>query len=479
MPDFFKSFIASFRLPADWPNRALLAVCLLSNGIVLTNAILNDPDTGPDHSAHLAYVSTLARLHLPTPAESAEYYSPPLPYLFPGLLMWSCSISLWWAAKCAQLLNVLLSIGLTVYLIKICELIKPGEVFFKLAAVSFLALLTVYYKTFAWVRGEPYVAFWAVIVVHYTLLVFVQHARKRRFIVALGLGIGLLALSRQWGLLLVPALIGFVCILALKDRRELIPYLRLLAISLIISFVIAGWFFLILRNHNGSVMAFPRERASRFAFSNQPASFYFGLSLNRLFKDPVRPGINNQLIPIFYSDIWGDYRSNFIVHGRDTRTGARLTGRPLEEALTQTPSPDWLVTNRSTVAPYLGRVNLVSLLPSALALAGLMLGVLHLWRLVWHRAVTDQTKALALCTLVVDCSLAGYMWFLIMYPSLAYGDTIKATYMLHVFPFVAIMVGYLLHIVHQKSALAYAVILGLLGAVFVHNLPAMITRYLP
>lgn len=479
MPGFFNHFIARF-LPSNWPNRVLLAVCLLINGIVLTNAVLNDPNSGPDYTEHLRYVSTLARLHLPTPLESGEYYSPPLPYLFPAFLMWSCSIDLWWAAKCAQLFNVLLSIGLTVYLIKICELIKPGDIFFKLASVGFLGLLTVYYKTFAWVRDEPYVAFWAVIVVHYTLLVFVQRARRPRFIVALGLAIGLLALSEQWGLLLVPALIFFVGILALKDRRELTPYLKALAISLIISFGVAGWFYLGLRHDYGSTMGLSRGRAPQFAFSNQPASFYFGLSINRLFSEPVRPGITNQLLPIFYSDIWGDYRSNFIVHGRDSRTGERLRGRQLEEALKQTPIPDWLVTNRSAVAPYLGRVNLVSLLPSAFALAGLLLGVLHLWRLMWHRVATDLTKALALCTLVVGSSLAGYMWFLIRYPpNLDQGDAIKATYMLHIFPLVAIMVGNMLHVVHQKSAIAYTVILGLLGAVFVHNLPAMITRYIP
>jgi hypothetical protein len=54
------------------PNRLLVAVCLFINGIVLTNAVLNDPYSGPDYAQHLRYVSTLARLHLPTPLESGE-----------------------------------------------------------------------------------------------------------------------------------------------------------------------------------------------------------------------------------------------------------------------------------------------------------------------------------------------------------------------------------------------------------------------
>ena len=70
------------------------------------------------------------------------------------------------------------------------------------------------------------------------------------------------------------------------------------------------------------------------------------------------------------------------------------------------------------------------------------------------------------------------MWFLIMYPDIDHGGTIKPTYMLHVFPFVAIMVGNLLHVIYQRSSTAYTIILGLLAIVFMHNLPAMITRYL-
>lgn len=465
--------------PLDRPNRILFGVCLLLNSVVLTNAVLNDPYVGPDSTEHLRYVTTLAEWQLPSPSDSGEYYSPPLPYLFPALLMWTFSMDLWWAAKCAQLLNVLLSIGLTAYLIKTCELIKSGDIYFKLASVGFLGLLTVYYKTFAWIRGEPYVALWAVIVVYYTLLVFVHRSRRLRFIIALGVAIGLLALSRQWGLLLVPALICFAGILAFKDKRELAPHLRVLAVSLLISFGVASWSYLMLSINRGSPMAFSLERAPRFSFSNQPLSFYFGLSLDRVFSDPVRPGFTNELIPVFYSDIWGDYKAHFIVYGRDTRTGSRLRGQALEDALTQTPIPEWLETNRGAVAPYLGRVNLVSLLPSTFAVMGLLLGTIRLAKFVCYRASTDQTKAVALCLLVVGCSLAGYGWFLIMYPNIDQGDTIKATYVLHIFPFVSLTVGHLLQTIHQKSPGTYTIALSLFGAVFVHNLAAMITRYLP
>jgi hypothetical protein len=63
----------------------------------------------------------------------------------------------------------------------------------------------VYYKTFAFVRGEPYVAFFAVVVLYYVVLILV---RKRFFTVhalLLGCALGCAALSRQWGMFLFPA----------------------------------------------------------------------------------------------------------------------------------------------------------------------------------------------------------------------------------------------------------------------------------
>ena len=66
--------------------------------------------------------------------------------------------------------------------------------------------------------------------------------------------------------------------------------------------------------------------------------------------------------------------SYFLVYGRDTRNGALCAGNMLEKAL-GAGVPPWMDTNRYRINGYLGRVNLVSLLPSALLVAGLM-GVL-------------------------------------------------------------------------------------------------------
>jgi hypothetical protein len=89
-------------------------------------------------------------------------------------------------------------------------------------------------------------------------------------------------------------------------------------------------------------------------------------------------------------------------------------------------------TNRFEINRLLGRVNLVGLLPTAVFLGGLVVAAGALWR-------TRDGRALLLLAALL--SLLGYLWFLVGYPNLGKGDTIKATYLLHVFPILAILGG--------------------------------------
>ena len=83
----------------------------------------------------------------------------------------------------------------------------------------------------------------------------------------------------------------------------------------------------------------------------------------------------------------------------------------------------------------------------------------------------------AFLLLTIITTMAGYFWFLIMYPNPGKGDTIKATYVLQIYPFIAILAGILLEYVKTRSQLFYR--LGLCGLclTFVHNFMAMLTHY--
>ena len=475
MAGILNGFLNPFR-SAGRVNRVLLGTFTLINGLVLINACLHDPRVGYDAGNHLKYVQTLATFRLPAFSDSREFFSPPLPYVFPAMLVAIGSVELWWAAKLAQLLNVALSVGLTFYLVKTCDLVGPGKLHLKIVSLGLLGLLPVYYRTFAYVRGEPFVAFFAVFAVYQLLTVFLKDQENWARIATIGLAMGLMGLSRQWAFTLFPAILLFAGLLA-KFGRRVGLFLRLAVVSLSISLAVAGWFYLHLLVDYGTAAAFNKEPSPRFSFTNQPADFYFGLGWPQLFQWPIRSSFPNQFVPIFYSEIWGDYWGYFAVYGKDTRTGDFIPATHLEAIASEDPPPEWLETNRRPMGAYLGRVNLVSLFPTAIALGGLGLGVAQLVGFVRRRSVAGEAIAISFFALLIVTSLAGYFWFLVMYPSIGKGDTIKATYQLHIFPFVAILAGELLERLRQKSAGGYTAIIGGLAIVFVHNLPAMITHF--
>lgn len=239
--------------------------------------------------------------------------------------------------------------------------------------------------------------------------------------------------------------------------------------------MIGGWFYINLLRQYGGVTAFNREPSAEFALSNQPKEFYFGLGSGKLFTDPIRNSFPNQLIPIYYTEIWGDYWGYFLVYAKRTKSDNFVSGR----ALTKQSEPGSLETNRDSINGYLGRVNLVSLLPLTICVAGALNGLVLGGRFIRRRAFTEDTAAVSLFILIAVSALAGYFWFLVRYPDPIFGTTIKATYTLHVFPFLALLAGNFLDSLRQRSNAAYRIAVSSLGIVFIHNLGAVFTHYTP
>jgi len=472
----FNTLVEPFR-SGDGFDIGLVIVFLLINSIVCVNAFFHDPGIGYDAGGHLRYIQTLSELRLVTPPDSREFFSPPLPYAIPALLMTFTGIKLFWAAKLAQCLNVLLSLGLTFYLIKACRLISSKSAL-KLGALVFLGILPVYYKTFAFVRGEPYVAFFTVMILYYTLLVYKRRGFSTVDSTILAVLMGLCALSRQWGFLFFPAVFLLFVFQWICYPRWRSSIIRTICLCLVFITVISGWFYMSLHSRYGSFTAFNRQPAAQFSFGNQPLEFYLGLSPELLFNKPVRPNFPNQFLPIFYSELWGDYWGYFTVYGRDIRTSEFLDGYSLNRILSNGSCPSWLDTNYETIGDYLGRVNLVSIFPSALALISLVMVVISiLQRRCNNLLIAGRREVYAFLLLAIGTIISGYIWFLVLYPSPGKGDTIKATYVLQVFPLIAIMVGTFLEQVKRRSQLFFRLILGGLCFCLAHNIFAVFTHF--
>ncbi len=469
-------FLQPFRSENGF-NVGLILIFLLINGIVFVNACLHDPRIGYDATEHLRYIEAFSQLRLVRPEDSIEFFSPPFPYLFPALLVSLTGMEVFWAAKMSQYLNFFLSVGSTWYLIKVCHLINPKSTL-KLGALVFLGILPVYYKTFAFVRGEPYVVFFVVVMVYYVLQISIKEQYTLANGTALGITMGLCALSRQWGFFLFPSIFLFLIYkwFCLPRWRKSIA--KILCLCSVLIIVISGWFYISLNQRYGSITAFNRSSKTQFSFNNQPWKFYIGVNPELLFKNPVRPNFPNQLIPIFYSEIWGDYWGYFSIYGIDTRKPEFLNGYEVIEVLSEGRQPDWLKTNYEIFSAYLGRVNIISIFPSVLIPVSFVFAVMAIIDKRKNSQVSIHQKELysfLLLTIVTIC--AGYLWFLIMYPNLGKGDTIKATYLLHVFPLAAILVGVFLEYINKKSKYFFGMIIGGLALIFVHNFLAMITHF--
>lgn len=425
-----------FRDPEGRFNHPLLFVFVVVNGLVLFNAVCHDPTIQYDGAAHLAYVATLAGLRLPTANQSYEFFSAPLPYVLPAVAK-AAGLSLWWAAKGGQLVNVVLSLGITGGLIALCRSARgPSDRQTAAIALMCLGALPVYYKTMAFVRGEPYVAFLTVVGIAATAHAVTRGRRSLADVVVPGLCWGFLVLARQWGALTAIGLIMAVWLTVLRERNR--HAIAIGSSGPLVALLVGGWFYGWLWVSQGSPLAFNQPASPQWALRNEPTDFYAGTGNGRLFTDPIRPSFPNQLIPIFYAETWGDYWGVFSIYGKEPETGTYVVGPAFQDATAKIPLT--IETNRFTLNKYLGHVNLVGLVPTALALVAFGAAAVKVPAFLRRRApVTPAEIIQMMAVLVIGVSTLGYLWFLIRFPSPGKGDTIKPTYLVHIFPPLALL----------------------------------------
>ncbi len=460
-------------------HRPLIILFILINALVSANAILHDPYQGYDAGDHIHYIKTLAEKRaIPTCADSAQCYIPPLPYMLPAIILATGRINLWQAAKFAQLVNILLSLGLTYYLLKICDLIDPKNIIFKISSLVMLGILPVYYKTYSLIRGETYLGLLIVFMAYQVISIFLDRGHPLSNLILLGLAAGLSILARQWGFLVLPAIFLAAIYAVVKDRSKFRLAISMMVVCMLAPILLAGWYYFIMVQRYGTLTAWDRP-PSALSFGAFPMEFYFGTGSGVLFTDPIRPNFSNQFPAIFYSDTWGDYSAYFLIYAKDTRTNTFINGKSLESIIRAgRPFPDWLATNRFTFNSYLGQVNLVSLLPSAILVAGLIFGVIRIISSVGNKSMSDQDLGWSLFALIVLCSLAGYGWYLLRYQNHGQGgDLIKSTHMLQIFPFLGLLAGGILEKLWKIRPGIWKTLMIALALIFLHNLPAMVTHY--
>ncbi len=444
-----------------------LLVFAFIQGVLLIDVILHDPRVGYDVWQHIAYVARLSKFELPGPRETHEFFSPPLPYVVPAVAE-AAGLSYWWAAKAGQFANLAYSIGLCICVLKICDLISPGSVLLQFWSLALLSIIPVYYKSFSMVRGEPLLSFLAVASVYCVLRAYRKVPRREWDFAVLGVLLGLAILSRQWAFFLFPAFAIYAVMLPAPRLTARMFNLMPLVLSFAIASMVGGWFYLSLHQRFGKITAFNQE-PPRWSLANEPARFYFGTGLKSVFSDPISPAFANELLPTFYSEFWGDYECYFVVSG-SRGYGNFFQGSELVDLLRSDPSLETFESNRFRIARWLGLAQAAAIVPSALFVAGVIMGIAALF----GRGNGDPAEGLL--ALVVVTSMVGYLWFLIGFPTPT-GNTIKATYMLQIIPLLAILGARMLLTIRDRSPASYKVIVGFVALSAILNAPLLFTRY--
>ena len=123
--------------------------------------------------------------------------------------------------------------------------------------------------------------------------------------------------------------------------------------------------------------------------------------------------------------------------------------------------------NQLLIGDYLARVNLISLLPTFV----LILSLFNLKKTNINKQLCKYIQFSILFTFF------GYIWFLIRYPEIPTGDTIKSTYILQLFHLIAFSAAIYLDDLREKNFKLYYSLVFLLLGVFTHNISAMLSHF--
>lgn len=455
------SLIAPFVF-RDRVHAGVLAAFVAVNAIVAINISVHDPRIGYDAMDHLSYLQKLAEGSWPTRADTGQFFAAPLPYAIPAasaLIGVHAPITL---GQVAQACNLLYALILTYFLLRVSRRIRSDDAACAIWSLLLVGGITAYQRSMAFVRGEPLAAALAVVAVDCAIAAIVRPRWDKHL--AAGAATGLLLLAKQTGLFVAVPVLVLILVCGRQGDRRRWAWRETIA-AVVVALSICGWFYAYLQVTYGSAAKYYLEPAG-LSLRNRPLSFYGGLGLDRLFVSPVREefsAASMMFFPLLYSDTWGDYWCYWLVAGRD-QFGRAWFGEMVED-------DDGARTNLDTMQPFLARANIAGLLPTLVMGAGTVLGLGRL-RHLRGRLVPSEV-ALGLVSLAAVTTALGYVALLIWFPDL----DIKATSILQLFPFAAVLGATWIRELHDRSPRRAQFVAAALALCLLHNLPALFSRY--
>ena len=378
---------------------------------------------GYDAYANSRY-SDVLRLHhrLPTTSETDVWHTPPLFFAMAALVD---------SHRGVQFLDGAAALAVVIFAGLIARELFPRSRLIQIAALAFAALTPVLTRTAVMYHPEPLATALAAAGLYVIVRTLARESHVLRAGAVAGLLFGLAILTRTWSV--APAAACFIGLLlfAWLEREPRGLYSAGLFVGIVLILTLP-WFVHQARSH-GSPFAFNRPAPKEQFFSRRPASFYLSLDVGTVLSHPYAPNFANHLLPVVYTDWWGDYWRYFEI--------------PYENISTPPDLP-------STYENPRVRQSYVGLAPSLLALAGLT-GITV-------AAVRRRSPALLLVPLAVVLTGLQFLVFQIAYPH-GDGDTIKATYLLNAVAPLAVCAAYALDLLRGAGRVVTAVVVLLLA----------------
>jgi hypothetical protein len=429
--------------PRGWIERLAtpygLAVLVLTAGLFVVaswNEYWVRHYVGYDWEDHYDYAKTLAYdHHIPSEAESGEYYTPPLFYAVFGAAMrfaWHFGASR--PDKVARALNVPLLVGTALLVLVLARLLWPERRRLHLAALGFFVFLPVTLKTASMFHPETMSLFLSTLALTLAVRMIVRDDWRARSAIGLGVALGAAQLVRAFTLWTFAVVLVALVVTAFA-RHERRRILVATGIAVAATAVVTGpWYIRQAVHYSNPVFSRPTEQAP--LWRRRPASFYVGLGLPDVITNPARPSFENEALPTVYTEIWGDY------------FGAWEWGAP---------GPPPPRAKRQLVDQAL-----IGLVPTFLAIAGLVALLVSSLR----RRLLRERPAQLLVALLPVAGIVGFLYFTVSYPT-SDGNVIKASYMLTTAPAWALAFGWAFSQLARDRLMRYGLTLLLAGSAIV------------
>jgi hypothetical protein len=413
-------------------RRTSLAVVALLGVVAVVlawNAAAYPWERSYDANASTLYVATLREEHrLPDEDDTPVWHNPPLFYAVAGVVQAAGDAVGLEPRLGVQLISAVAVAAVLVLVLLLARELFPGSPGTRLAVLAAAASTPVLLRAGALYHPEALATALTTAGLYALVRVLARGRPSVAAGVSCGLLLGLANLTRTWALAaLGAALIALVVELAWKRERAVLRMAVALAVTA--GVLLVPWLALKAAAH-GNPLAYSRPVPSQWLPSGRPASFFVDPALDDVFTTPYASHYSNLLLPVVYTDWWGDYWRSWEIPEALHIVPPRLPDRYERPLVVQ---------------------SLVGLLPSAAAVAGLVaLAVLALRR---------RDAGLLALLLSVGLLAASFVGFLVRYPKVD-GDNMKALYVLNAAPVVAIATGFAYAWIARRHVLLRLLTLG-------------------